>query len=348
MQIFKQKKIYDNIVFLKEIPIEIKCNDREKNDYNIKNKIYKSSCLKCINPKCIYITEEKIKINSILGLSIDANRKVCPVDAINRDDKNGEIRIDNKVCINCGLCISRCPIRAIFFNNKTEVSVNNMLDDNQFIMEVNCKNIKEHERMIEILDSINKIGTCILEDNDLLKKLNDNLYKLNHYKQNLFVRNLFITLGCNSLISRNGDVYTRLDAIYKSQKGTMGVVEIEFEKDTLGAVRNILDDIAVLHARYNFSKIENFSVVVCLQLPNERQGYWQVIKDINRVEQLKINTITVGAMLLLMWNNSYFDPNINSFYIDYDNKTIRKNIENQIGRKINLTEGKLGILEPIK
>jgi hypothetical protein len=164
----------------------------------------------------------------------------------------------------------------------------------------------------------------------------------------LFVRNIFISLGCNALTSRVGDVYTRLDGIYESSEGTIGAIEIEFEKDTLGAVRNILDDIAVLHSRYNFDKNRNHSVVVCLQLPNERQGYWQVVKDIKKIEKIEVNTITVGALLILMWNNVLFDPKINSFYADYDNKTIRIQLEKCLDRLINLDEGVLGLLEPIK
>lgn len=45
---------------------------------------------------------------------------VCPVDCIHpmRDESNFEeetmLYIDPAVCIDCGLCIDECPVRAIF------------------------------------------------------------------------------------------------------------------------------------------------------------------------------------------------------------------------------------------
>ena len=41
-------------------------------------------------------------------------------------------------------------------------------------------------------------------------------------------------------------------------------------------------------------------LVICLQLPNARQGYWQVVKDVNAVEKIPIRTLTIGALLLFL------------------------------------------------
>ena len=49
------------------------------------------------------------------------------------------------------------------------------------------------------------------------------------------------------------------------------------------------------------------AVVVCLQLPNARQGYWQVVKDIFAVENIQINTIIIGALLIL-YNLNTLNP----------------------------------------
>lgn len=64
-----------------------------------------------------------------------------------------------------------------------------------------------------------------------------------------------------------------------------GVAEVEFGRDALDAVRGILDDIAVTNCRYGISEQNNFAFVVCLHLPNERQGFWQVFKDIKKLKE---------------------------------------------------------------
>lgn len=69
-----------------------------------------------------------------------------------------------------------------------------------------------------------------------------------------------------------------------------------------------------------------------------------MIKDINKVVNIKINTITFGALLLLVWNNveiNHFDD----FYLDMDNMSIRKQLEELLGRKINISQGYYGVLE---
>lgn len=167
---------------------------------------------------------------------------------------------------------------------------------------------------------------------------------------NILVRNLIIALNHKCAISRTGDVYTRMDALYSSNLPPIckGVVEVEFGRDTLEASRGVLDDIAVMHSRNNLNKNENAALVVCLSFPNKRQGYFQVIKDINRVLGLKIQTISLGALLLLVWNGAQVNFLSREFYVDFDNLSIRNITEFRLNRHVNLSEGKLGILEPEK
>lgn len=346
MRIIKKNERKE-LLFLKQMPSQLKYTAGEVPHYRIGENLYECSCLKCCKPKCLYFEKDEVHVNSIGKISIDENRKVCPVSAIKLTD-DMKIEIDRTLCINCGICASRCPAGAIYFDENSKINVNNSMNENLLKCEFDSTTEEKHETMIKDLSQKKKVGIYLSESREGIRRINDELYKFNHGKQNLFVRNLLIALGCNALISREGDVYTRLDGIYESFLGNSGVVEIEFEKDTLGAVRNVLDDIAVLHSRYNFNKNKNYSLVVCLQLPNERQGYWQVVKDIKRVEKIEINTITVGALLIMMWNNVLLDLKTLPFYTDYDNKTIREALERSIDRKVKLSIGSLGILEPIK
>lgn len=150
---------------------------------------------------------------------------------------------------------------------------------------------------------------------------------------------------------RIGDVYTRMDAVYAGRAEwdkTIGVIEVEFGRDTLDASRGILDDIAVLHSRSHINKNTNSALVVCLSFPNRRQGYFQVIKDIKNVLDLEIQTISLGALLLFVWNSSIINLGKREFYTDFDNMSIQVAVENRLGRKVLFPAKFLGILKPEK
>lgn len=95
-------------------------------------------------------------------------------------------------------------------------------------------------------------------------------------------------------------------------------------------------------------KNQETPLVICLQLPNARQGYWQVVKDIHNVEKVKINTVSIGALLLLLWNNVELDMAESPFYADYDRMEIRTKLEYILDEEFDLPIRDLGILEPVK
>lgn len=43
-------------------------------------------------------------------------RKVCPVEAIQRDKVTGAVLINYALCLGCGVCVSACPFGAIQFS----------------------------------------------------------------------------------------------------------------------------------------------------------------------------------------------------------------------------------------
>ena len=45
---------------------------------------------------------------------------VCPVNAINRDEKTGAMLINDEKCTKCELCIKACPINAIHLDGKEQ------------------------------------------------------------------------------------------------------------------------------------------------------------------------------------------------------------------------------------
>ena len=280
-----------------------------------------AGCLRCTDPRCMKFIDAEINCRHFPDFSYERDLNVCPAGAIkwNFDKEFPEIAEPS--------------------SDYTDIPINHV-------------NLEAHKLFIRELDKIHWNHQFQKETDGIMERIYQDISQFDGRSMvpNILVRNLIIAWNHECAKSRTGDVYTRMDAVYSSNlKPTCkGVVEIEFGRDTLEASRSILDDIAVMHSRNNLDKNDNAALVVCLSFPNKRQGYFQVIKDINRVLGLKIQTISLGALLLLVWNGAQVNFLSREFYVDFDNLSIRGITEFRLNRRINLSDGKLGILEPEK
>ena len=347
MQVFKETIDRRSFGLLKTIPQAIDNQIGAPSLLSFSNGVKcRASCINCNNPRCMWFEEQDVTCSVVADFPGDRSVEVCPVKAIAWDQESETPVIDQSKCIQCGLCIRRCPIGAIFFDE--QITVNCARNEMTTHAPANPTTAALQEDLIQRLIAVGKQGSFMHESDRLFGQVYSRLASVRSNDQNTVARNLLIGLGCSCAMRRIGDVYTRMDAIYTSQTGAFGAVEVEFGRDTLDASRGILDDIAVLNTRYSIPKGNNKALVVCLQLPNARQGYWQVVRDIRIVEGIRISTLSIGALLLLLWNNKSVDPNRSSYYVDYDDMDIRSIIEHQIGRRVNISDKYLGILEPIK
>lgn len=339
ISILKPQKIH-NIEQEYNKPAELFCNAT----------IIPSACLRCISPRCIKYHDSEINCDTFPDFVQERANHVCPVEAIHWNYEKEFPEINHQQCISCGLCANRCPIGAIYkAEGKMKISEPT---DNYENLSIDKDSLAKQFALINTLDKIYWKHKFQKESDIIMEQLYSDISKFdgNSIIPNLLIRNILIALNYSCAISRKGDVYTRMDAVYSSNSmpECKGVIEIEFGRDTLEASRGILDDIAVLHSREQLDKSENTPLVICLSLPNKRQGYFQVAKDINRVLDLKIQTISLGALMIFLWNDSVINLNAKDFFIDYDRMSIRKSSEYRLGRSIELSHGKLGILEPNK
>ena len=314
------------------------------------SKNFFATCLSCAKPSCISHSVTKGTNDKLSFYSQSNDDAVCPAHAISWDFSTEHPVIDYNKCINCGLCAQSCPFGAIYFNSDRFI-VNNSNNNLVITKEYSIQNIEAQEKTLNLISKINKTGQLFFENDDIM----ENIYSLvlrnlrTENDINNLVRNLFIILGCNCSSRRVGDNYMRMDCVLYTVDGTIGSIEVEFGTDTLSASRRTLENIAVLHSRYSIDKYSILPIIVCLSLPNFRQGYWQVLKDIKNVENLNFFTFSIGSLLIMSWNNLKLNgTEIKKFYADFDNATIRDSLERLLGRKINLTKKHLGILEPSK
>jgi Fe-S-cluster-containing hydrogenase component 2 len=347
MQIFRENVSRKRLLVFNTIPDSITFHDKGPAEMIFSNgDKCSTACIGCKSPSCMYYDDSEIECRNLPDFPNDKSTEVCPVGAIKWDTSTETPKIDDGNCLHCGLCIKRCPVGALYYDGN--VKVVSKKSKYQEMVAATHDNFEQQKQQLDTISSLDRNGCFIHETDALLTSIYEKLASLKSIYHNIVVRNLFIGLDCNCAMRRIGDVYTRMDAVYLSKRNSFGAVEVEFGKDTLDASRGILDDIAVLNTRYGIPKSDNRAVVVSLQLPNARQGYWQVVKDIFNVESIQINTITIGALLILLWNNEHFDPVDFSYYVDYDNMDIRSILERHLGRRINLSDKLLGILEPIK
>lgn len=345
MQVLEKQNKRKNIGILKNIPEVISQNFNEPAHLKLGNKQWLSTCIGCVEPKCMTYEEDEIACDKLKDFPYDRDNSVCPVSAIIWDEKSCTPKIKDDICIRCGLCAQRCPIGAIYIkNNKVLISS----DDN--LREIVSMSEKEKQtEQIKELTQIKWVHKFTRESDSFMEELYNALQNFDGRTntQRVLVRNLIVALGNECAISRQGDVYTRMDGVISNHE-KVGALEIEYGAETLDASRNLLDDMAVMQTRYNVPVLENSALVICLSLPNKRQGYYQVIKDISKVLGVKVQTISIGALLIMCWNGVQLDLSKKDFYLDFDNLSLREAIEKILERHIGISNGFLGLMEPEK
>ncbi len=313
------------------------------------------SCIHCINPPCLEYTEGEFELETFKEFPSDKNPEVCPTKAISWPQASNSPTIDSEACISCGICVNRCPVAAIYLDPDETTAVINDLPNEYFISQAQEVSETEQKTLLEMFSAIPVVGSLILESEDLLQRFFDKFKSITvDQKQsaqfpNHLVRNLLLEVGVSTLMRRRGDTNIRMDIVFECSGKKIGTCEVELGSAVLDAPRNLLDNIAVLASRYNLNKNDIMPLVVTLSLPNQRSEYWQVIKDIRQVLNLQINSLTIGMLVLLVWNRIKISLDSQEvLYADSDLYTLRNKFEQMLDRKLNITEGYPGFIKSQK
>jgi len=311
------------------------------------------SCIRCFNTPCMNYSEQEIKFvehnesQIFNNFTSDNNTNVCPTMAITFTSEQEAPTIEKEKCILCGICINRCPVRAIFLD-ADGASINDK--PNSYFIESDILATEESTLQItSLFKQIPESGTYITENN--IKEFDRRVSKVpkTHQFPNHLARNLLIALQIQSSMRRLGDNNIRMDILFNPYDSIVGTAEVEFGQDILDAPSNILDNIAVLISHYEIPKENIQPLIICQRLPNSRSEYWHIIKDISHVLGIKIYTITLGMLVVLVWNRAQVDFRIKDLlYVDVDNPSLQTKAEYILKKPILITEEYPGLFESTK
>ncbi len=312
-----------------------------------------SSCLRCENNPCVSFDNDELESITLEGYPSDKNSSVCASSAISINTETGVPIINADNCFYCGVCASRCPVGAISFKLGSGAIVSDVPNDKfSIIDEKNLERIKETENLFK---AVVRKGELLVESDDYIKeifdKLQKSLKKSGDQFPNLLARNLLMATSVSASMSRKGNNHMRMDLIVSQNLEIKGVVEVEFGQDAvLDAPRDMLDSLAVLVSRYKWSLPKSRALIISDVLPNKRSEYWHIIQDIQNVFGVKISTITIFALMLLIWNQKSLDlKNQDGFYADRDTESYKSAVlEKLIGRKLNIQNSILPQIEVVK
>ncbi|WP_216203288.1 4Fe-4S binding protein [Polynucleobacter sp. Latsch14-2] len=299
-----------------------------------------ATCLRCADTPCALFSEEEVAPNGLEGFPADKSLNVCAINAINIDSVSGAPSINSELCFLCGVCASRCPTGAITLSAAGGAAVNDSLAEGY--IESVIKNEKRENDTRELFVGIQKEGLALIESDQLVqhifKRMLDSWRVAGDRFPNFLARNLLIGAGLNASVSRKGNNHMRMDIIL-SGKDIKGIAEVEFGQEAvLDAPRDILDALAILIARYDWSAQDIKALIISDVLPNKRSEYWHIIQDIKNVLNIKVGTVTIFTLMLANWMHIPVELNdADDFYIDRETGSYRAAVlEKFIGRPLNL------------
>jgi hypothetical protein len=193
--------------------------------------------------------------------------------------------------------VVRCPYGAISLTKNEAASVATADQDG-----LTQKNATER-----IHPRPRKSGKIGLLSGQAAIRLADAVGTLADSDRNLFVRNLMHEAGMSARVRRRGDMNMRIDAVGFTRSKRPFVAEIELVGGELESPRALMEDVAVLYARYGFEVGDIDALSILTALPNVRSEYYRVMLDISAVLGIKCRTLTIGALLTVIWASKIID-----------------------------------------
>lgn len=253
------------------------------------------TCLGCADSPCMVLDAIHAPLSGALSeFPSDPGNEVCPTESLSWNLTRDCIDVDTSTCIGCGLCVARCPYGAISLTSPGTAIVQGRDPDGLTIPVAAKAEQTQHPKPVRV----GKLGPS---KSHKVSDIPASVDTLDDAHGTRFVRNLLIECGVECRTRRRGDPNVRMDGVLRFSDGHLGVLEIELRRDVLESPRALIEDVAVLHRRYSLEVTQIHPVSVILQLPNARSEYFSVISDIEAVLHIRCRTLTVGALLAVLW-----------------------------------------------
>jgi Fe-S-cluster-containing hydrogenase component 2 len=307
-------------------------------------------CIRCPDAPCLQYRDVELTIAGLPAFPGDADSRVCPTDAITWPTGAPTPTVDPDACIGCGLCVRRCPVGAIHLSSGTATLA---AEAGGPWKEADKPDDARTRELADAFHRLPRNGACATATEVGLQRMHNSLAAVKDKQDTQFpnhlARNLLIATGHPCAMRRRGDVNVRMDLLVGIEEGAAAVGEVEADPSAMiDTPRNILDDAAVMLARYGADRAKIGAVIVGFGLPNQRSEYWQIIEDIAAVTGLKINTLTIGAMIMAVWAGKSLPGLAGGAFFTGGARTIRPALGCALGQKVTLSVGFLGILESQK
>ena len=301
------------------------------------------TCLGCRDAPCMMLAVEELALPEALGeFPGDPVREVCPTGAVTWNN-SGEVAVVNgDSCIGCGLCVARCPYGAISLTPEGVAVVETSDPDGLTVAAPDASRATGHVKPT----SVGRIGSFPFP---AMQQMPEAIAVLNNQASNRLIRNLLIECGIRCRTRRPGDTNVRMDGVLATNNGRLGVLEIELGGEVLESPRALLEDVAVLQGRYDIEVGSIDPVSVIVGLPNVRSEYYQVISDIEKVLSLRCRTLTVGALLAVLWGFERIDGFTEELFVaSSDNTNLLPAMRQYLSDKIPMWSPYEGAYSPSK
>lgn len=328
-QIISETKVLDETTVYQEIirPLQKVLGDivnssgqieTEYDERNIKwikrnNKPLPIACIHCADAPCLTYGY------SAFGTTDKSPALVCPVDIVRHSD-DGFVTIDETKCTGCMLCISRCPIDAIFYKSgvasKREYA--NVTESNKYVEQITLP-LKEKRELTEVL--LTNIGSLASPDivrtdiKDILDNFDNNMSRTKfNWEQDpyyIWVRNCLRELGFKASYTGSPGKLKRSD-VTATEPFLIGIeVKSPAEGEiSVGAIRQALDAKREVMEAYNGSTDNTYCAVIGQEI---QRGAHTRARSWFRTYNVKIPLIRGRYLLyLLLKHKTTLPQNVNT------------------------------------
>lgn len=259
--------------------------------YSTQRGTIESRCVNCEPKHCLMFGMDEVPSNFP-----EFSRGVCPVNAISFSEALHTIEITD-ACINCNLCILRCPYFSLFTGENTPQVL-------PF-----CSENYRVQSSSDVFDIFQLPKSNKVLSREVKKAIDHTVNRLRSSDKSSYyplIGTLLTSIGLSTLVSRAGDTNNRMDAVVIDKLESIPI-EIKSPTETeyinVKAVRQAVENKIVMTARGMFpTRLETTTLAVGYLYPNPRSDVDELIDDIASVYNINVGIVSLEVLLILVWN----------------------------------------------